>query len=110
MHDTADHEMYGKGTLAFSSGCIRVQKREQLAKFLLEDNGPLEGGEVLKRFELSTPSEMETEIVELETPVPVHITYMTAWVNDAGEVRFEQDIYGRDAKLKQALKRQEGEF
>jgi murein L,D-transpeptidase YcbB/YkuD len=34
--------------------------------------------------------------------LPVHITYMTAWV-DGDFVNFRPDIYGHDAKLLAAL-------
>ena len=38
----------------------------------------------------------------LRDPLPVHITYLTAWV-DNGAANFRQDIYGHDAKLLAAL-------
>jgi murein L,D-transpeptidase YcbB/YkuD len=31
-----------------------------------------------------------------KNPVPVHLTYLTAWVSAAGSVEFRPDIYGRD--------------
>jgi murein L,D-transpeptidase YcbB/YkuD len=34
--------------------------------------------------------------------MPVHITYLTAWV-DGGVVNFRSDIYGHDKKLLAAL-------
>jgi murein L,D-transpeptidase YcbB/YkuD len=43
-----------------------------------------------------------TTIVSLSTPLPVHITYLTAWVED-GVVNFAKDVYGHDAKLLAAL-------
>ena len=36
-------------------------------------------------------------------PVPVDLTYLTAWVNKDGSVHFRDDIYGRDERLKKAL-------
>lgn len=41
--------------------------------------------------------------VSLPRPVPVHLTYATAWVGDHGEVHFRGDIYERDARLSDAL-------
>ena len=36
--------------------------------------------------------------------IPVHITYQTAFVDDAGHLQIRDDLYGRDARLLAALK------
>jgi murein L,D-transpeptidase YcbB/YkuD len=36
--------------------------------------------------------------VKLRQPIPVHIVYMTAWVDEQGGLHFEDDVYGYDAK------------
>jgi murein L,D-transpeptidase YcbB/YkuD len=41
--------------------------------------------------------------VSLKEPLPVHIVYLTAWVNKDGTVHFRNDVYGRDARLADAL-------
>ena len=43
------------------------------------------------------------QIVTLDAPLPVHIAYLTAWVNKDGTVHFRRDVYGRDAILAAAL-------
>jgi L,D-transpeptidase YcbB len=43
------------------------------------------------------------KVVNLKTKVPVHITYLTAWVNKDGTVHFRNDIYERDQRLAAAL-------
>jgi L,D-transpeptidase YcbB len=45
----------------------------------------------------------ERRIVTLAAPLPVHVTYLTAWVNKDGSVLFRDDVYGRDALLADAL-------
>jgi L,D-transpeptidase YcbB len=42
-------------------------------------------------------------IVPLDQPLPVHLAYLTAWVNKDGSVHFRRDVYGRDAILAAAL-------
>ena len=38
------------------------------------------------------------------TPIPVHITYQTAFVDESGHLQIREDLYGRDARLLAALK------
>jgi murein L,D-transpeptidase YcbB/YkuD len=41
--------------------------------------------------------------VTLSEPLPVHIVYLTHWVNKDGSVHFRNDVYQRDAALAKAL-------
>jgi murein L,D-transpeptidase YcbB/YkuD len=43
-----------------------------------------------------------TTRVDLPKPMPVLLTYYTAWVED-GEVLFREDIYDRDERVLEAL-------
>ena len=47
----------------------------------------------------------ERTVVSFTQPVPVHLAYVTAWVNKDGTVHFRDDIYKRDESLAQALLR-----
>jgi hypothetical protein len=42
--------------------------------------------------------------LKFPTPVPVHITYQTAFVDDAGKLQLRKDVYGRDARMLALLK------
>jgi len=44
-------------------------------------------------------------VVTLNTPIPVHITYITAFMDQHGKLNYRRDIYGRDRKLIAALER-----
>src|SRR3990172_10370589 len=46
----------------------------------------------------------EKAIIPLDEPIPVHILYWTAWVDDKGTVHFREDVYERDNPLAMALK------
>jgi hypothetical protein len=39
--------------------------------------------------------------------IPVHLTYQTAFVDDAGKLQLREDVYGRDAKMLAILKSSE---
>ncbi len=94
MHDTPAKSLFGKTRRTFSHGCIRVQHPEQFAQVLLGWTDE----EVQAAME--TP---ERRIVSLAEPVPVHLTYYTAWLADDGTLQFREDPYGNDPLLAQAL-------
>jgi hypothetical protein len=52
-------------------------------------------------------SSMNETDIKFTTPIPVHITYQTAFVDDAGNLQFREDVYGRDARLLALLKSDE---
>ena len=41
----------------------------------------------------------ETTFVKLSRPIPVHIVYMTAWVDEAGQPNFRNDVYDLDPNV-----------
>jgi hypothetical protein len=45
--------------------------------------------------------------IHLKNPIPVHITYQTAYVNDDGKLIIRDDIYGRDARYFALMKSDE---
>lgn len=91
LHDTPAKELFKQPRRTFSSGCIRVEKARDLAELLLraDNNGRLETLEdALKTG--------ETTEIPLVKPVPVHVVYLTAWVDADGQVEFRDDVYGLD--------------
>ena len=43
-----------------------------------------------------------TNVVKLNRPVPVHLTYFTAVVDETGKVATFADVYGLDARMASA--------
>ena len=43
------------------------------------------------------------QFVKLDRPVPVLITYFTAWIDDQGLLNFRDDVYQHDAAMEQRL-------
>jgi murein L,D-transpeptidase YcbB/YkuD len=99
MHDTPERHLFGGATRAFSHGCMRVQNPIRLAEVLLAaDKGW--GADKVQQY-VRTGGE-----IKLDKPIPVHITYFTAVVDDAGKVTYRHDLYGLDSKLASALEGQ----
>ncbi len=102
MHDTPHREFFARDARAFSNGCVRVQDPDGLAHTLLR--GQVSDPEVA--FDNWVAAKTERTI-RLDNPIPVNIVYRTAFVDEAGTVRFRDDIYGRDREVFKALE-QEG--
>lgn len=98
IHDTPAKSLFNKALRAYSHGCVRVQDPAKLAEVLL-------GREGWSRDRIDGQiASGNRKIVSLSETIPVHITYLTAWVNKDGSTHFRRDVYGRDKKLDQALK------
>ena len=99
IHDTPSRELFSNAQRNFSSGCVRIQKPLELAEYLLRETQvwPMQAIEeaIEKRVE---------KTVSLPGPVPVHIMYFTVFT-DNNAIQFRNDIYERDAKLREALDR-----
>jgi murein L,D-transpeptidase YcbB/YkuD len=98
MHDTPVTELFAQTRRDFSHGCIRLEKPEQLAAWVLRDKPEW----TPERINDAAHGEKTFE-VRLSRPIPVLIVYATAVALANGEVRFLEDIYGLDAQLEQLL-------
>jgi murein L,D-transpeptidase YcbB/YkuD len=101
LHDTPADHLFSRTERDFSHGCIRLERPVQLAEYLLKDDPNWQGGRIREAI-LSG----EQKSVKLAAPIPVHILYFTAWVEDDGTLQFRDDIYGHDAKLAAALQKE----
>ena len=99
LHDTPNHDLFSKSRRAFSHGCIRLSDPHAMAVFLLDQG---DGSWNRQRVEAIVDSARRT-IVNLPERIPVHLAYLTAWHDEAGVLHFNEDIYGRDKRLLQAL-------
>jgi len=101
QHDTPDKNLFNKDERAFSHGCMRVQNPDQYAATLLGITQPNEHYTPEKIRSMYGHSEID---IKFPTPIPVNITYQTAFVDDAGKLQFRKDVYGRDAAMLALLK------
>jgi murein L,D-transpeptidase YcbB/YkuD len=99
LHDSPARNLFERNVRAFSHGCIRLSRPLDLAEQVLRVGGVQ--GWSKERINDVVASTKNT-VVNLREPLPVHITYLTAWADD-GVANFRQDIYGHDAKLLAAL-------
>lgn len=97
LHDTPDDALFAAQKRALSHGCVRVEKPLELAEYVLADRTEW------TQSQISSAMHAKVErSVTLKTPLPVHIGYWTAWIDDDGRVAFTDDPYGIDAKHRES--------
>jgi murein L,D-transpeptidase YcbB/YkuD len=90
MHDTPSQSLFSHSFRAASSGCVRVHGIEQLAAWVLADQG------WRKEHVLQMKESGERRDVTLRKPIPLYFIYITAWATEDGVVQFRRDIYLKD--------------
>ena len=104
QHDTPDKHLFERDKRAFSHGCMRVQFPDKYAEVLLSIANPKDGYTIEKIHRMYGTGERD---IHLTMPIPVHLTYQTAFVDEAGRLVVREDVYGRDARLLSALKNED---
>jgi murein L,D-transpeptidase YcbB/YkuD len=94
FHDTPSKSLFEQSKRAYSHGCIRLSDPEKMANYLLRHQPEWTSERIYEAM-----NSEEEKYVKLKKPVPVVITYYTAWVDDAGRLNFRDDIYDHDKKL-----------
>lgn len=91
LHDTPSKSLFQREIRTYSSGCIRLEKPLQLAEFLL--GRTLDQTDIIEKINSG-----KTHTVHLPKRLPIYLVYLTAWSDEAGDVRFFSDVYGRDKR------------
>lgn len=99
LHDTPSKSLFNEKVRTFSHGCMRVRNPVQLAEVILGED---KGWDRTKVDDLVSLGPEDNDIT-LDKPIPVHVTYFTAWVEDNGELKTFADVYGHEQRIKLAL-------
>ncbi len=90
LHDTPGKSLFNNESRALSAGCVRVEKPWVLAQWLYGERPQVSNG-------------LAEQIVTLDEPVPVYLTYFTAVPTQFG-FQFRDDIYERDNRTRLTIK------
>ncbi len=101
QHDTPDKNLFAHPKRAYSHGCMRVQDPNKYAEVMTGLGMPGHSYTAEQIRGMYGHSEID---LRFTTPIPVHITYQTAFVDEQGNLQTREDIYGRDATLISLLK------
>jgi len=94
FHDTPAKSLFEKDKRAYSHGCIRLREPEKLANYVLRNQPEWTPEKISEAMNSG-----DEKYVKVKDPIPVVITYYTAWVDENGRLNFREDIYGHDASL-----------
>jgi murein L,D-transpeptidase YcbB/YkuD len=101
QHDTPDKHLFAHDKRAYSHGCMRVQDPLKYGEVLLSLVLPKQNYTQERLRKMFGPGEIN---IDFPVHIPVHLTYQTAYVDDAGKLVIREDIYGRDGALLAQLK------
>lgn len=94
LHDTPNRELFKEDVRAFSHGCIRVEKPDRLAEFVL--------GWQADKVNQQMQSGPDNKTVKLPWKIPVYIVYATTFMSN-NQLHFGNDLYSRDDALVKAV-------
>lgn len=97
LHDTNERGLFSRAQRTFSSGCIRIGKPVDLARYLLKDVKGWDEARLQQALMRTSPLQVNFD------PVPTHIQYWTAWVAEDGSLQLRTDLYYRDLDLEVAI-------
>lgn len=107
QHDTPDKYMFAHDRRAYSHGCMRVQNPDEYAEKLLSVALPNEHYTAERIRRMYGHGEVN---INFPTPIPVHLTYQTAYVDSSGNLVLRDDVYGRDSRVLAALKTEDRRY
>ena len=100
IHDTPAKSLFAQARRAFSHGCIRLSKPEELLTTIASED---KGIDINKAYEILANPNITEKTIGLEKKIPIHIVYLTSWVDRNGVLQFREDIYNFDKIQKELL-------
>ena len=97
MHDTPAKSLFSNARRAYSHGCIRLSKPQELLNIIASEDKSLD----LEKID-SSLKETNEKSIGLSKKIPVHLVYLTSWVDEEGQLQFREDVYNYD-KIQKSL-------
>ncbi len=88
LHDTPDKNLFAEDDRALSSGCVRIEKIQELAEWFAS-NVVIDK----RTWQRMQTDASKTQWFSLSQTVPIHFVYWNAWVDDANLAQYRNDIY-----------------
>ncbi len=100
LHDTPAKKPFDLDVRAVSHGCVRLEQPMELARALYGDGQKF--NTIQKEMDEANPTLRD---VSLSPKVPVYIDYLTAFLDESGQVKVRPDVYRLDEVLARRMGR-----
>lgn len=98
LHGTSEPSLFKKSNRALSSGCIRIERVDELALWfkvhLIKDTA---------LWDRLVPDVTQPKWFALSEKLPVHLVYWTAWLDGQGLAQYRNDIYHLETEFTNAV-------
>ncbi|WP_122892872.1 L,D-transpeptidase family protein [Arcobacter peruensis] len=98
LHDTPAKRYFNYTKRALSHGCIRLAEPKELLKVIASEDDNLDYTKASGILE-----DIEKKQIGLKKKIPVHMVYLTSWVDENNIVQFRDDVYRYDRMQKKLL-------
>lgn len=102
LHDTNERHLFSNSQRLLSSGCVRLEKPFELANYLLKDRPDFSAekiNEIINKS-ISEASDITPTRIKVRRTLPVYTLFLTVELSEQGVVRFADDAYGSDYRLR----------
>lgn len=105
LHDTNERHYFKRASRALSSGCVRLENPEKMARFIMKERDGWTDDRMQDIY-----AEGDTQDWGLSRRIPVYLLYYTVWINERDELIYGHDLYGHDENLIKMLSKLDGIF
>lgn len=88
LHSTSDPQLFEKPMRNLSSGCVRVEKAQELAYFVLYGTDKWDRERIDRAYDGN-----KSMHVGVKQPPSVQMVYWPVWADDDGRINFYPDVY-----------------
>jgi len=99
LHDTPTKHLFKKKKRAFSHGCVRLSQPFSLLESLANNEPYINSSDVKSILKSKKKKE-----IDLTRDIPIHLVYLTAWVDANNQLIFGDDIYQYDRYQKRVIR------
>jgi murein L,D-transpeptidase YcbB/YkuD len=99
LHDTPTRHLFKRNTRAFSHGCVRLSNPRELLETIATFNTNIDIRKAKKVLKGKHKKQLN-----MQEKLRIYLVYLTAGMNEKGQIEFRNDIYNYDKYQKRRLR------